>query len=131
MKQNVPLVVASLLSILLTTLHLADDILFGMSPPGYSNVIALAIFAAWLYGAVVLAGRPGGYAITLLGGLFGLAVPIIHMQGAQGLMGGRIGQSDEAFFFVWTALALGATSAFAAILAAMGLWTRAWRQTAR
>ena len=55
-----------------------------MSPPGFANLIALAIFAVWLYGTVALVGRLSGYVITLLGELFGLAVPIIHMQGAEG-----------------------------------------------
>ena len=31
------------------------------------------------------------------------------MKGAGGIVGGEIGKSSEAFFFVWTLLALGVT----------------------
>jgi len=54
----------------------------------------------------VLAERRAGYIIILLGSLLGLVVPVIHMKG----VGGEIGKSTQAFFFVWTLLALGVTA---------------------
>ncbi len=128
MKQNVILTITSLLSIVFMTFHLTDDILFQMSPPGFSNLIAVLIFLVWLYGTLVLSERRAGYVIVFLGALFGLAVPVIHMKGSGGLVGGEIGKSGEAFFFVWTLLALGVTSAFSAVLAARGLWSLPWRR---
>jgi hypothetical protein len=47
----------SLLSIFLFTLHLTDDIVRGFETGGASNLAAAPIFAAWLYGTLVLAER--------------------------------------------------------------------------
>ncbi len=46
MKNHVMLTVASLLSILLLTLHLADDIVRGMATGGPPNMIGLAVLAS-------------------------------------------------------------------------------------
>ena len=64
MKDNVLLTVASLLSILLGTFHLADDIDRGMSPGGLPNLIAMAVCVVFLYAALVLSGRRSGYVIS-------------------------------------------------------------------
>jgi len=120
MKPNVLLTIASLLSILLLTFHLSDDIVRGMEKGGLSNLIAVPILVIWLYGTLVLAGRLSGYVIVLLGSLLGLVVPIIHMKGAG--VGGAIAKSSGAFFFIWTLLALGVTALFSVILSACGLW---------
>ena len=81
MKPNVMLTVASWLSILLFTFHLADDIVRGMEPGTLTNLTAVPIFVVWLYGTLMLAERRSGYIITLLGGLFSLVVPLVHMRG--------------------------------------------------
>jgi len=128
MKQGLMLTIASLLSILFTTFHLADDILFGMSPPRFVNLFAMLFFVIWLYGTLVLAERRAGYIIILLGSLFGLVVPVLHMRGAHGLVGGEIGKSAQAFFFIWTMLALGVTAMFSALLSAQALWRLPWRR---
>jgi hypothetical protein len=120
MKRNIPLTIASLLAIVLMTLHLADDIIRGMSPGGVVNMVGVLIFVVWLYGTVALAERRAGHVIMLLGGLFGAAVPVIHMRGAG--LGGAIAKSEGGFFFVWTLIALGVAGSFAAILAVRGLW---------
>ncbi|MBI5600806.1 MAG: hypothetical protein HY944_04500 [Gemmatimonadetes bacterium] len=120
MKHNVSLTIASLLSIVLMTIHQADDVVRGMSPGGVVNMVGVLIFVVWLYGTVALAERRAGYAIMLLGGLFGAAVPVIHMRGAG--LGAAIAKSDGGFFFVWTLIALGVTGVFSALVAARGLW---------
>ena len=43
MKQNVMLTIASLLSILFMTFHLADDIVRGMEPGTLSSLIAVLL----------------------------------------------------------------------------------------
>ena len=118
MKQNVMLTIASLLSILLLTLHITDDIVRGMSKAESSNT-ALAVLVVLLYGTLVLAGRRSGYVITLLVGLFAAAMPVMHMRGAHY---GEIAQSPGGFFFVWTLWALGGLGGFTLILSARGLW---------
>src|SRR3954463_5809498 len=118
MRQNAVLVVTSLLSILLLTLHVADDIVRGISKAEPSNT-ALVVLVILLYGTLVLAGRRSGYVILLLVGLFAAGMPVIHMRGAHY---GDIARSAGGFFFVWTLLSLGAVGAAAFFLSARGLW---------
>ena len=119
MKENVTLTIASLLSILLLTLHITDDIVRGISKAAPSN-IALAVLVMLLYGTLVLAERRSGYAIMLLVGLFAAAMPVMHMRGAHY---GEIAQSPGGFFFVWTLWALGGLGGLTFILSARGLWS--------
>ena len=119
MKQNAVLVVASLLSILLLTLHITDDIVRGISKAEPSNT-ALLILAIFLYGTLVLAERRSGYVIMLLIGLFAAAMPVIHMRGTHY---GEIARSTGGFFFVWTLWALGGIGGLTLILSARGLWS--------
>jgi hypothetical protein len=88
----------------------------------------VVILVVWLYGTLVLAERRAGYVIVFLGSLFGLVVPVVHMSGAGGVIGGEIGKSSEAFFFVWTLLALGVTSMLSVVLSARALWSLPWRR---
>jgi hypothetical protein len=118
-KHNVMLTIASLLSILLLTLHITDDIVRGISKAEPSN-IALAVLVVLLYGTLVLAERRSGYVIMLLVGLFAAGMPVIHMRGAHY---GEIAKSTGGFFFVWTLWALGALGGFTFILSARGLWS--------
>src|SRR6266851_9558726 len=129
MKHNAMLTIASLLSILLMTFHLTDDIVRGFEKGGVSNLTAVPIFVVWLYGTLVLAERRSGYVIILLGSLLGLGVPFIHMIGKGVGVGGNIANSSGAFFFVWTLLALGVTTLFSVILSARGLWEHLPRRT--
>ena len=128
MKENVTLTIASLLSILFVTFHLADDIIRGMEKGGVSTLVAVPILVVWLYGTLVLAERRSGYVIILLGSLLGVLVTVIHMKGAG--VGGAIAQSSGAFFFIWTLYALGVTSLFSVILAVRGLWAQLSQRTA-
>jgi hypothetical protein len=121
------LTIASLLSILLLTFHLADDVVRGMEPGGVKNLIGVIVLVVWLYGTLVLAERRSGYIIILLASILGSIVPVIHMRGA-GLVGGKIADSSGVFFWVWTLITLGVTSAFSVILSARGLWSLEWAQ---
>jgi len=121
MKQNVMLTTASVLSVLFFSFHLADDIVRGFEPGTLTNLTAVPIFVFWLYGTLVLAGRRSGYVITLLGGLFSLIVPVIHMRGKGVGVASGIANSSGGFFFVWTVIALGVTALFSVILSARGL----------
>lgn len=130
MKQNVALTIASLLSILFVTFHMADDIVRGMEPGTLSSLVVVPILVLWLYGTLVLAGKRSGYVIIFLESLLGLLVPIIHMKGAG--VGGAIVKSSGGFFFIWTLLALGVTALFSIILSVRGLWEHSpWRTAAR
>jgi len=114
MKDNALLVVASLLSILLMTLHITNDIARGISKAAPSNT-ALLVPAVLLYGTLVLAERRSGHVIMLLVGSFAAGMPVIHMRGTHY---GEIAKSTGGFFFVWTLWALGALGGFTFILSA-------------
>ncbi len=130
MKPSVMLTVASLLSILLLTFHLTDDILRegGMALRGASNLIALPILAIWLYGTLMLAQRRSGYIVMLVGSLVGLGMPVLHMVLAKTVVTNDIARARGDYFFVWTLLALGVIGLFSFILSARGLWRREWAQ---
>jgi hypothetical protein len=123
MKPNATLTSASLLSIILFTFHLTDDIVRGFEKGGFSNLTAVPIFVVWLYGTLVLAGRRAGYVITLLGSLLSLAVPVLHMKGKGVGVASGIANSSGGFFFVWTLIAMGVTALFSVILSSRELWS--------
>jgi hypothetical protein len=119
MRENGILTVTSLLSLLLLTLHITDDIVRGISKAEPSNA-ALAVFVVFLYGTLVLRERRAGHVIMLLVGLFAAAMPVIHMRGARYA---EIARSDGGFFFVWTLWALGGIGGLTLVLSVRGLWT--------
>ena len=127
MKQNTMLVVVSLLSILLLTLHVTDDIVRGISKAESSN-IALVVLVVFLYGTLVLAERRSGHVIMFLVGLFAAAMPVLHMRGARYP---EIAASPGGFFFVWTLWALGALGGVTMILSVRGLWSLRRGQAAK
>ena len=119
MKHHVTLTITALLSILLLTLHITDDIVRGISKAEPSNT-ALIVLVVFLYGTLVLAERRSGNVIMLLVGLFAAGMPVIHMRGAHY---SEIARSAGGFFFVWTLWALGGLGGLTSILAARGLWS--------
>ena len=118
MKHNAVLVATSLLSILLLTLHVTDDIVRGISKAESSNT-ALVVLVVLLYGTLVLAERRSGHVIMLLVGLLAAGMPVIHMRGTHY---GEIARSSGGFFFVWTLWALGALGGVTFVLSLRGLW---------
>ena len=119
MKHAVMLPIASLLSILLLTLHISDDIVRGISKAESSNT-ALVVLVVFLYGTLVLAERRWGHVIMFLVGLLAAGIPVIHMRGAHYP---EIAASPGGFFFVWTLWALGALGGVTMILSVRGLWS--------
>ena len=131
MKGNITLTITSLLSILLLTFHLSDEIARGMERGGLNMLIAIVVLVVWVYGTVVLGGRRSGYIIILLGAIIGTGVPILHMSGATGLVGGRVAANTSgAFFWAWQNFMLCVISAFSVILAIRGLWSTRKRSEA-
>jgi hypothetical protein len=128
MKHSVALTITSLLSVLLFAFHWSDEISRGMEVGTMSAFGGVVILVVWASGTLVLGGRRSGYIITLLGGILGLGVLVIHMQGA-GIVGRRIANTNGIFFWVLTVVLLGVTSTVAGILSAIALWKLQWRRT--
>jgi hypothetical protein len=122
MKLQITSTVTSLLSILLFSLHWADEIARGLEPGTLSGFGGLLILAVWLCATLVFAERRSGLVLILLGAILASGVPILHMQG-KGLVGGRIAaNSSGALFWVWTNIALGATGMLSLVLSTRALW---------
>jgi hypothetical protein len=119
-KQSTLLTVTSLLTILLLTIHLTSDFLHDAGELSLPLVlIAALILTVLLWGTLVLAERRTGHVIMLLGSLFALAMPVIHLKRATGVADALA--RPDASFFVWILLALGVTGLFAAVLSVRGL----------
>jgi hypothetical protein len=129
MKTKTLLIITSMLSILLSTFHLAHDMVYGWEPGTWRNLWALPIFVAWLYGTLVLRERLAGYIIMLIGGLLALGLPVIHMSGKGIGVASRVASSNGHFFFVWTLIMLGVLGSFSLVLAVRGIAAREWGQT--
>lgn len=128
MKRNVMLTITSLLTILLSSFHLADDVVHGIEPGGVTNYNGVLIMAVYLYATLMLAERRWAHLIVLIGSIGGAGVPYLHMMGS-GLVGPRIANSGGVFFWVWTLLALGVTASVSVVLSARGLWSLQWGQS--
>ena len=118
MNNNGLLKITSLLSLLLLTLHVTDDIVRGISK-AQSSKTALVVLVIFLYGILALAERRSGHIIMFLVGLFAAGMPVLHMRGAHYP---EIAASSSGFFFVWTLWALGALGGVTMILSVSGLW---------
>ena len=115
MKHNVMLIVASLLTLLLTIIHLTQDVML-KAEGAVKFPIPVVIFAVWLYGTLMLSDRVWGYIIMLLGELIGAAMIIVHSKGL-------VVSKSGGFFFVWTLFAVSTTGWVTMILSVRGLWT--------
>lgn len=113
------LTVTSLLSIVLFSIHMTDDIVRGISPAGPDNLGGVPILVIWLYGTLLAAGRRSGRIIMLLGGVFAAAMPVMHMTG-RGFNPG-FAKKPGAFLFILTLFALGATGTLSIILSLRAL----------
>jgi len=115
MKHKNMLIVASLLTLVLTIIHMTQDVMYQVEG-SVKYPIPVAIFAVWLYGTLMLSDRIWGYIIMLFGGLIGAAMIIIHSRG------GVVISNSHGFFFVWTLFALSTTGWFTMILSAREIW---------
>ena len=123
MKDKATLTITSLLSVVLFAFHWVDEVSRGMEAGTLSALGGVVILVVWLSGTLVLGDRRSGYVITLIGGILGLGVLILHMTG-PGMIAGRIpANSSGAFFWVLTLIVLGVISTISAILTARGLWS--------
>ena len=124
------LTIASMLSIVLFSLHWSDEIARGLERGTIDSTWGgFAILFVWLYGTLAIGERRAGLVIMLVGAVLAAIVPVLHMQG-NGVVGGRIPVgSSGALFWVWTNVALGASGLLSLALAARELWTFKSRRT--
>jgi hypothetical protein len=118
MKQNDLLSATSLLSVLLLTLHISQDVVFGFDPWGLHHLFGVALLIVIACGAVLLRERISGKVIMLLGGVMAAGMLPLHMR--NGLRPEFLEKSG-APLFVWILYVLGVTGGLSVILAIRGL----------
>ena len=123
MKHRDTLTITSVLSILLFSLHWADEVARGLEPGTISSVGGLVILGVWLSATLVFRERRLGIIVILLGSIVASGVPVLHMMG-RGLVLGRYGytNANAMFFWVWTNIALGASGLLSLVLSVRELW---------
>ena len=130
MNHRLTLTITSLLSILLFSLHWADEVARGLEPGTVQGAGGLLILAVWLSALLVFPERRLGLILILLGSILASGVPILHMMG-KGLVLGRYGttNANAIFFWVWTNIALGASGLLSLVLSVRVMWSRRRGQT--
>ena len=118
MQRRVMLTVTSLISILLLSIHIAEDIVLGFSGGGLENLGGIAFLVVFLCATLLWSDRRWGLVIIIIGSIMAAGMPVLHMSGA----GVGVRRSAGAFFFAWSLYALGVTGTFGVILAVL-----AWR----
>jgi hypothetical protein len=118
MQQRDLLSVTSLLSVLLLSLHISQDIAFGLDPAGLNHLVGVAILLVVLCGTVLLRERRSGQVIMLLGGVMAIGMMPLHMR--HGLRPEFLERSG-ALLFVWTLYVLALIGGFTVILAIQAL----------
>jgi hypothetical protein len=108
----------SVLSAVLLSLHISQDIVLGLDPAGLNHLVGVAILLVIVCGAVLLPERLIGKVIMLLGGVMALGMLPLHMR--HGLRPEFLAR-DGALLFVWTMYVLGVNGAFSIILAILAL----------
>jgi len=128
MQPRVMLTVSSLLSVVLFSLHWADEMARGLAPGTLAAAGGMVILLVWLSATLVFADRRWGLVLVLLGALLASAVPLLHMSG-RGLVLGRYANGEAMFFWVWVNIGMGASGMLSAVLALRLLATRAPSQS--
>lgn len=121
MNKTQLLTAGSLLSLVLLTIHIVDDIVRGWDSAGMLNMIGISVMAVLLYGATVLRERLAGLLMMLFVGFSAAAMPVIHLRSARI---NEIAQASGGYFFIWTLWALGVIGIFVMILAIHSIWER-------
>ena len=122
MKQNHLLIGITLASVLLLTLHISQDIIFGFDRAGLNHLVGVGILLIITCGALLFPDRRLGQVIMLLGGVMAAGMLPLHMR--NGLRPEFLEKSG-ALLFVWTIYVLGVMGFFSIILAVRALVVRA------
>jgi hypothetical protein len=121
MKQNDLLSVTSIITVLLLSLHISQDIVFGFDPAGLHHLVGVAMLLLIVCGAMLLRERTLGKVIMLLGGVIAAGMLPLHLR--HGLRPEFLEKSG-ALLFIWTLYVLGVTGTFSTILAVQALRSR-------
>lgn len=119
MKRHDMLTVTSLVSSVLLTLHISQDIVFGFDRAGLNHLIGVGIILLIVCATLLLPHGRLGRVIMLFGGVVSAGMLPLHMR--HGLRPEFL-QSNGALLFIWTLYLLGVMGFFSIILAVLELW---------
>ena len=114
MKRNDVLALASLLSLVLLSMHFADDYVQGFDKHVADNPYGILVLVVPACGIFLLRERLIGRILLLLGGLAAILMPVIHLRGH---FSPDFARADGAFRFIWTLYALGTVGVLIVMLA--------------
>ena len=80
MKRKLPLIFLSLATLLLLTFHIADDTI-RQAEGSMTYPIPVTVFTLMLAATLMGSDRLWGHIVMLLGGLFGVAMIVVHAKG--------------------------------------------------
>lgn len=112
---------ASLLSVLLLSVHLAHDALRarpGTTEAGPGNIVGTLILFVLLSGPLLLRERRSGQIIMLVTALAAMGMPALHFN-----LGSNLNKYTEPLFFVWGLIALGMIGLLSLVLL-ISEWSR-------
>ena len=118
MTRHVLLTVTSLVSAVLLTLHISQDIVFGFDRAGLNHLVGVGIILVIVCGTLLLPHRWLGRVIMLLGGVMSAGMLPLHMR--DGLRP-EFSQTSGALLFIWTLYLLGVMGFFSILLAVLEL----------
>ncbi len=116
MKHRDLLVTCSLLSVVLLSLHISQDIVLGLDRAGLNHLVGVAILLVVVCGTLLLRDHVVGRVIMLLGGVMAAGMLPLHMR--NGLRPEFLDRPGV-LLFVWTLYFLGVLGAFTVVLAVM------------
>jgi hypothetical protein len=125
MNSHQLLTVTSLLSLVLLSIHVPDDIAHGFDSAGPINFIAIAVLAFFIYATLIHRERLAGRIVMLLTGVLAVGMPLIHLRSTHI---NETAQASGGAFFIWTLWALGVTGILGIGLAVQELARRRGRK---
>jgi hypothetical protein len=132
MKNERMLVISSLLSILLLSLHFTSDVLRAKPEnpeSGGSTLVAVPLLALWLCATLLFPRRRSGQVLMLLLAVAVILMPVLHAMGPAGLFTGHMAKGSGDFIFVWTLHLLGLVGIFSLVLAVQALLSKPGAQS--
>lgn len=118
MNNRVLLIVTSLVTMLLFTLHWIQDVQWGLDQASPANFGLVLILLVWLCATLVWPHRRAGLIVLLILSLLSVGVTVLHIRSASYL---RLAATEGGLPFVWTLIMVGAGGAFGSVLAVRGL----------
>src|SRR5690242_19532806 len=112
------LIVTSLVTMLLFTIHWIQDVQWGLDAASPANFGLVIILLVWLCATLVWPDHKAGLIVVGLLSILSTGVTVLHIRGASYL---RLAATEGRLPFVWTLIMLGAGGAFGFVLAIRGL----------